>query len=504
MEEARLFCMREQRCHSAGVASDARGPRSRIRVRCYACLKMPQHHIEPYLYLAGLTHDSALIAWGAFHFTTRDVEEGWELVDDERLPSRKESIGERSEPYGKARVVVTDMAGRQVAEVSTDATNHVCIDGLSPNQRYRYAVFVDGKEWAAGERRDWCHDEQTGREVLRPSGKRYDNVFRTHPAPDEAADLNFALLGDYGVGIRGNSDSARRQREVGAALERAVEQHDLRMLLTAGDNIYLPHEGHADQGSGDEDDDWFFTYYQPYRYVINRIPVYPTVGNHDSDETEQSDDREQLEDNFFLRTRFEADQGRSSEAPGLYYRFRFGRDVEFVCIDTSHASSGTGCNHYFELAPHRAFLERVFEERASSESERGQRWLIPFAHHPPYCAGPHHGNNTAMLKTLVPLFAPAGVRVMFAGHEHNFQYSVADDIHYFVSGAGAKLRPEEPRDFEKARTRAWAAEGHFLLVQIRGKQMQVTPVARERGGELEAVALRAIGAPVGVPIQIEL
>ena len=44
--------------------------------------------------------------------------------------------------------------------------------------------------------------------------------------------------------------------------------------------------------SGDEDDDWFFTYFQPYRYVLNRIPVYPSIGNHDADESEACDDRD--------------------------------------------------------------------------------------------------------------------------------------------------------------------------------------------------------------------
>ena len=53
---------------------------------------------------------------------------------------------------------------------------------------------------------------------------------------------------------------------------------------------------------GDEDDDWFFTYFQPYRYVLNRVPVYPSIGNHDSGETEERDDRDQLMDNFYLRS----------------------------------------------------------------------------------------------------------------------------------------------------------------------------------------------------------
>ena len=99
-------------------------------------------------------------------------------------------------------------------------------------------------------------------------------------------------------------------------------------MLTTGDNIYAGSRllGIPIGGTGDEDDDWFFTYFQPYRYVINRMPVYPSIGNHDADETEERDDRAQVEDNFYLRERIAGEEaaGRASFGPGLFYRFRYG------------------------------------------------------------------------------------------------------------------------------------------------------------------------------------
>src|SRR4051812_22667323 len=63
---------------------------------------MPEFHAEPYVYLAGLSHNSALIAWGAFYFRTRSDGRA-KLVDDEDLqwvhPPRCDSIGCRSSPY---------------------------------------------------------------------------------------------------------------------------------------------------------------------------------------------------------------------------------------------------------------------------------------------------------------------------------------------------------------------------------------------------------------------
>jgi tartrate-resistant acid phosphatase type 5 len=470
---------------------------------------MPEFHAEPYLYLAGLTHKAALISWGGFYFRVSDRggEGEWKLVDDSDLdhvhPPRRETIGARSEPYGEATVQVFNASGEMVAFAETMTVNHAWVTGLEPNTEYTYRVIVNGEEWAAGERRDWVVSEQsTG---LVKSGRAYDNRFRTHPHPDERASLTFAVLGDFGIGVRRPSKVDRRQREVAAALERAVNQRGVQLLLTTGDNIYAGRSllGVPIGATGDEDDDWFFTFYQPYRYIINRIPVYPSVGNHDSNETEASDDRQQLLDNYFLNERFTGEQtaGRASIGPGLFYRFRYGADIEFVCIDTSRQSWLFG-KRYFEHPNHASFLDSAFPDKATAGA--GPRWLIPFTHHPPYCAGPKHSNSISMIERIVPLFKRAGVRAVFSGHEHNFQHSRAGDIDYFITGAGGKVRIEPPTDFAQAHTRAWAAAANFLLVEIAGGQMRVTPIGAldDEGALKELTIFNPAGEVVETPVII--
>jgi hypothetical protein len=60
---------------------------------------MPEFHAEPFVDLAGLSHTTAIIAWGAFYFRARSDGRA-KLVDDEDLqwvhPPRCESIGCRS------------------------------------------------------------------------------------------------------------------------------------------------------------------------------------------------------------------------------------------------------------------------------------------------------------------------------------------------------------------------------------------------------------------------
>jgi len=280
---------------------------------------------------------------------------------------------------------------------------------------------------------------------------------------------------------------------VAAALERAVDAKGVRLVLTTGDNIYAGRTllGVPIGTTGDEDDDWFFTFYQPYRYLLNRIPVHPSVGNHDGNETEVNDDRDQLMDNFFLAERLKGEEaaGRASIGPGLFYRFRYGRDVEFVCVDTSRQSLLFG-DRFFRHRNHAPFLEAAFPAVPGPDAPR---WRIPFSHHPPYCAGPMHGNSKSSLETLVPLYRRAGVRLVLSGHEHNFQHSRADGIDYFVTGGGGKVRTGTPREFEAAHTVAWAASCHFLLVKVKGDTAEVTPI----GGDGRPLDLRS---PAGAAV----
>ena len=248
---------------------------------------MPDYYSEPFLNLAGLTHKSALIAWGAFYFRVRESETDFKLVDDEDLkhvhPPRRQTVGATSEPYGKAKVEVMNLAGDVVASAFTETANHCWVPGLQPDTEYSYRVTVNNEEWAGGDRRNW---QRVGDKMgLGPKAKPYRNRFRTHPDPNKPTErFTFAVIGDFGVGIKKEND--RGQRQIAEALENAVNAHNVRLILTTGDNIYRSGGmfGLFGGDTGDEDDDWYFTYYQPYRYIINRVPVYPSIGNHDAAE----------------------------------------------------------------------------------------------------------------------------------------------------------------------------------------------------------------------------
>ena len=427
-------------------------------------------HIEPFVHLVDVTHDAAMIAWGAFHFTRDERNERWEIVDDADLQEqfgRHTCIGHQAESFGPAVVEVLDGEGEVVARGETDAT-WVWVEGLSSDTSYRYRVLVDGEEWAAGERWDWVEDPRGGYDLAQ-AGRSYDLRLRTAPHPDDPTPrVTFAALGDYGVGIRSDSESSRRQRRIAEVLEQVVDTHDVRFVVSLGDNIYQGEQGEVDDETGGEDDDWYSSYFQPYRYVLARVPVFPTIGNHDTTDTEGSDDRAQMTDNFHLESRFDRD-GRTSAGPGLFYSVRHGRDLELVCFDTSQDPE-EGISRHFLGERQQRWLTEVL-------AGPDVRWRIPFSHHPAYCAGPHHHDDQEILEGVVPHLDRAEVRLVLAGHEHNFQIGEVGRRTYVVSGAGGKVREEQPDQLGETGAEAWAAHAHLLLVEIDGERAELTPVS---------------------------
>ena len=475
---------------------------------------MPDFYSEPYLHLAGLSHKSALITWGAFYFKTRRNDPDFKLVDDSDLrnvfPPRRQSIGAASESYGRAEVTVRDQAGTVVSQAATSDANHAWVTGLQPDTEYRYEVVVKGEVWAEGGRRDWVA-ERKGLALL---GRAYENIFRTLPDPATTVSepICFGVIGDFGSGVR---KSGSMQQTVANALEMVARQRRVRFIVTTGDNIYAQRKlGPLPLGGqGDEDDDWFFTFYQPYRYLINRMPVYPSIGNHDTGETEAQDDRGQLEDNFYIRERIAADvaAGRASLGPGLFYRFHVGAHIELIALDTSKDSL-LAADRFFLHPKHRQFLDQAFPPAAGMPM-----WRIPFGHHPPFCAGPQHKSTGEFREsmdfgatgksTLLDLFERSAVRLVLSGHEHNFQCSAVTNALYVITGAASKLRTGKPdaSDMAKAFTAGWAAECHFVLVTIHGNKLTLEPIAAMDGENPRYVAATSpAGALIPMPIELAL
>jgi hypothetical protein len=136
-------------------------------------------------------------------------------------------------------------------------------------------------------------------------------------------------------------------------------------------------------------------------------------------------------------------------------------------------------------------------------------WRIPFSHHPPYCAGPTHGDTNDMHEEIIPRCVTHGVRAFFSGHEHNFQCIDSEDndprrrVRCIVTGGAGKWRTDEPDKETNGWMHSWGGnEGtHFLIVTITGSSMTIEPITVD-GVPLKLVNRR--GQKVPGPVVVTL
>jgi hypothetical protein len=343
------------------------------------------------------------------------------------------TIGRESSSHGRASVRVGPKSGE------TDR-NWAVIDGLEPDTSYPYQVLVNGQKIGEG---------------------------RVRTYPERAAKLAFLVMGDYGNGSPAQYKIAKAMSEEVA--RRRDSDNPVRFVLTTGDNIYADESlGFVSFGSGDEDRHWERKFFQPYERVIAEIPFYPSLGNHDGNASENRGDLSVYLDNFFF----------PENKPARYYTFSFGGLADFFALDsTDNSERGVPRAAYTVKGEQFGWLQKAL---AGSHAP----WKIPYFHHPPFNAGPGHGASLDPLKHFVELFTRSGVKVVFSGHEHNFQFSAQDQatggVCYVISGAGGELRPGNvTRNMGKAHIAGWAAQNHFLVVEIRGDSLSITPVSYE-------------------------
>lgn len=363
------------------------------------------------------------------------------------------TIGRESGSHGKAELRVGDR------RIETE-NNWARVEGLDPDTTYPYEVKLNGQQIGTGRLRTWAAESDR---------------------------LTFFAIGDFG-----NASSG--QRRVAEAMWREFERREaagdhVRFVITTGDNIYADlNLGFLNIRSGDKDSHWRSKFFEPYAPLIARIPFLPTLGNHDGNATESRGDLAVYLDNFFF----------PGGGPRRWYSFNYGGLADFFALDTTKiTASGPPAPAYL---PEGQQFEWLQKEMAGSRA----RWKIPYFHNPLFNAGPGHDPDLYKLLHFFDLFRRSGVAVAFAGHEHNLQFSERNEatgnMLFVITGAGGELRGGNVRNkMKRAHIAAWAPQRHFLVVEIDGPTMTLTPVSYE-----EVVVRNAAGERVPMPVTVRL
>lgn len=228
------------------------------------------------------------------------------------------------------------------------------------------------------------------------------------PAVDRSATTRILAAGDTGTGP-GTAIEGTVERMVEEAGDRGYDG-----LVLLGDLIYP--EGDADVAPS-----YITDIFEPVTSLGARLV--PVLGNHDYLSDEES----------------EILAGSGQDHP--WYVERIGI-VRVVVLDT-------------ELV---ADPEQTDWLRETLSTPTDADWTVVAMHKPAYSAG-SHGSDPDVQREWVPLFEEAGVPLVLAGHDHDYQRSVPiDGVTYVVSGGAATLRATGQEDF----TEVSASTLHYL------------------------------------------
>jgi hypothetical protein len=232
-----------------------------------------------------------------------------------------------------------------------------------------------------------------------------------------------AVIGDSGTGDRA-------QYEVAEVLTATRAQFPFEFVIMLGDNIY----------GRERPDDFRKKFETPYKPLLDAgVTFHATLGNHD--------DPAQI--NYKL---FNMDGKR-------YYTFSRG-PAQFFVLDSTYMDP-----------PQLDWLEGQLRTSRA-------RWKIAYFHHPIYSSGGRHGSEMDLRLLVEPLFIKYGVDVVFSGHEHFYErVNPQHGIHYFTSGAAAKLRKGNIR--KTALTAAgFDDDRSFMLIELTDDQLHFQAIAR--------------------------
>ncbi|ADH64209.1 metallophosphoesterase [Allomeiothermus silvanus DSM 9946] len=230
------------------------------------------------------------------------------------------------------------------------------------------------------------------------------------------------------IGVIGDwgADSPHRP-QIAQALH---QKEPLEALLTLGDNFYP--RGEPLQRFVDE---------------LPRVKIYPAFGNHDMPALEQ--------------------QLRLFGVEQPYYTVQLGEVQIFIVYSEVFTTQ------------QRAWLESALKTSQAC-------WKVVALHRPLYSSG-FHGGNRSLRQSLEPLLLRYGVRLVLAGHDHDYERLEARGIVHLVAGGGGAYL----RDFRSAvpQSKVRRVSPNFLVLEATPEKLTVTAYD-QKGGVLDRVEIR--------------
>lgn len=225
---------------------------------------------------------------------------------------------------------------------------------------------------------------------------------------------------------------------VEAILQRAKDEGLPRFILDTGDYT----------GNGElKDDPWDEQFFGPERDLMDRVCLFPVIGNH-----EVPGRWPRIPFRYFENFAVPIENSGTE----YYYSFDFA-DAHFLMFDAYSTEFQQGSKQY------------TWIERDLKQSKK--RWKFAAMHFPVYIERTRPSEtygNLEIREHLVPLFKKYGVTMVFSGDSHFYQRSEVDGIQYVCTGGGgAPLYTPGTAAY----VRASAEVHHYTHLKIAGDQL---------------------------------
>lgn len=158
----------------------------------------------------------------------------------------------------------------------------------------------------------------------------------------------------------------------------------------------------------------------------------------------------------------------------------------------NNSIDSTDEGHWFSFDYNNVHITGLDVQRDYAPSSEQYQWLlndlqniddnidhrIVYFHQPAYCSSGYHGPNNRVREYLEPLLIEYGVDLVFSGHNHHYERSLANGITYITTGGlGLWLK-----DFDMG-SNPWSvfAEkiNHYCRVSVKGPDIKVEMVRQD-------------------------
>lgn len=206
------------------------------------------------------------------------------------------------------------------------------------------------------------------------------------------------------------------------------------------------------------------TFFNIERNMMNRVPLYPVLGNHDiSNMTNWF--------SYFVLPNNER-----------WYSTRYGNAVFIGLDDNSSYSPGSAQYNW------------LLSELQADSADPSVWHIFIINHQPPYTTNTGHASNMTIRQYLCPLFERFHVSIVFNGHNHCYEHSLVNGVHYIITGGGGA-----PLHNSWGPTQPWTiyreATFEFVLVDVRTDTVHCRGI---KPGGIVIDSFAIIGAHPGV------